>query len=346
MTFYVFSVGRIPVHLSVWALILVVWMAWRWGDPIGGALVALGAITSVLIHELGHAAVAARYGLQPAILLHALGGTCEHLPARSDRHNAYSLAAGPLVQIAIGAVVLVASIAAAAAAPGLVATPYVQAFLLGFIYVSLFWGAINLAPMWPLDGGKLFRLGLLHVLKLRPAVADRVTHGVAIALAVLAFLAFWMIFPGSSFLVFVIFGLVAFQNVMALREARSAGPVRPQNRHANGLINDARAAFERGDWAEAARIGHQLRGEPGVPEKAVAEAFEIIALSHIFDGALDEGVRFARRAPRTPRVVSAWVQALVELGRSDEARRVLDESGAALPAALREELDRRVSEAR
>jgi len=343
MNFYVFSVGRIPVHLSVWALLLVAWLAWRMGDPISGAMMGLGALISVLIHELGHAVVAARYGLQPAVLLHALGGVTQHAPARTDAQDAWIIAAGPLIQLAVGAVVLVGWVVAGAIAPGVAGHPLVASFLFAFLYVSLFWGLINLAPMWPLDGGKLFRLGLIHLLGVKPLLADRVTHITGIALAILAFLLFWLFIGGFLLLVLLIFGMVAFQNVMALREGRGAGPVRPQAKQARALLVDARAAFERREWREAARLGHQIRAEPNVPERILSETFEIIALAHIFDGALDEGIRFARRAPPTAPVVDAWVRALLELDRLDEARGVLGDHGGELPSDVRDELQRRLA---
>lgn len=343
MNFYVFSIARIPVHLSVWALLLVAWLAWRMGDPVLGAMMGLGALISVLIHELGHAVVAARYGLQPAILLHALGGVTQHTPARTDAQDAWIIAAGPLIQLAAGAVVLVGWVLGAAIAPAIAGHPMVSSFLFAFLYVSLFWGLINLAPMWPLDGGKLFRLGLIHLLSVKPLLADRITHITGIALAIVAFLLFWLFIGGFLLLVLLIFGMVAFQNVMALREDRGAGPVRRQSKHARSLLTEARAAFERRDWREAARLGHQIRAEPEVPERILSETFEIIALAHIFDGALDEGVRFARRAPPTSSVVSAWVQALVELDRLDEARAVLRDHADGLPSTLRAELEARLA---
>jgi stage IV sporulation protein FB len=344
MNFYVFSIRGIPVHLSVWALALVAWLAWSWGDPVQGALVGVGAILSVLIHELGHAVVAARYGLQPSILLHALGGTTQHLRARTDGQDAWIIAAGPLIQIGAGFVAMLGWIGAALLVPAVAAQPLFAGFMTGFLYVSLIWGAINLAPMWPLDGGKLFRLALLHLLRVKPVRADQVTHVVGMGLAIATLLGFWLLVPGSGFLVLVIFGMVAFQNFMALREGRAAGPVRPRSDHADGLLDDARNAFARRDWPEAARIGHQIRAEPNVPDKVLAEALELLTLAHIYDGALGEGVRFARLAPPTPRLVSAWVQALIELDRAADARRVLADHGASLPPTLRAELALRLAD--
>lgn len=343
MNFYIFSVGRIPIHLSVWALLLIAWIAFRLGDPLIGALMGLGALVSILIHELGHAVVADRYGLQPAVLIHALGGVTQHARAQTDKQDAIIIAAGPIVQLAVGAVVLIAWLGAALVVPEIAGNVYLASVLYAFLYVSLFWGLINLAPMWPMDGGKLFRLGLIHLLGLRPLLADQITHVTGVVLAVAAFLLFWSLIGGFILLVLIIFGMIAFQNIMALRRGSSGEPVRRTSKHARALLTDARGAFDRGEWAEAARIGHQIRAEPSVPDKMIAEVFEIIALAHIFNGDLDEGVRFAKRAPPTERVVEAWIRALHELNRSDQARRVLADHASSLTEPLHDELRRLTS---
>ncbi|TVQ94085.1 MAG: hypothetical protein EA397_02955 [Deltaproteobacteria bacterium] len=343
MNFYVFSVGRIPVHLSIWALLLIGWLAFRLGDPIVGAMIGVGAIASILVHELGHAVVAARYGLQPEVLIHALGGLTRHTRAESDRQDAIIIAAGPLIQLAVGAVVLVASFFVFAAIPGLAENLYLTSILYAFLYVSLFWGVINLAPMWPMDGGKLFRLGLIHLLSVRPLLADRITHITGIVLSVAAFLLFWLLIGGFVLLALIIFGMITYQNVMALRSGSSGEPVRPTSKHARALLNEAREAFGERNWAEAARLGHQIRAEPNVPDRMLSEVFEVIALSHIFNGDLEEGVRFAKRAPPTPRVIEAWVRAHHELGERSTARSVLDRHADALDEELRSELEQLIT---
>ena len=104
MQFYIFSFRGIPVTLSVWALLLIGWLAFRGGDPLSGAVMGVGVLLSILIHEFGHALVAARYGLQPSVTLHALGGTTFHTPAKTDGQDALIVAAGPALQLAASAV--------------------------------------------------------------------------------------------------------------------------------------------------------------------------------------------------------------------------------------------------
>lgn len=339
MNLHLFTLGGIPVHLSLWAVLLIAWFAFRSGDPIAGVFAGLGLLISVLIHEFGHALLAARYRLSPAILLHAFGGVTQHQRATSDRHDAIIIAAGPGLQLLASAIFFAGWVGLGVAAPDFANHPYVYAFMQMFLIVGVFWAGVNLLPLWPLDGGKLYRLGLIHILNVKPAAADKITHWTGIVGHALLILAFFFLGLGFVFLIAILFGLFIFQNVQALRQGGAAGPVRRKNTHAKQLLEQARAAFAAEDWGEAARLGHQIRAEPDIPDKMIDEIFEIIALAHIFDGKLAEGVRFARRAPDRPRVVAAQVKALIALDRPHEAREILEERGHVLPDDVRRELE-------
>lgn len=343
MQFYIFSFRGIPVHLSVWALVLIGWLAFRGGDPLSGAMTGVGVLLSILIHEFGHALVAARYGLQPSVMLHALGGTTSHVSAKTDGQEALIVAAGPALQLVASGVALVLWTTLGMVAPEVAGNAYLSAFLWAFLYVGIFWAFINVLPMWPMDGGKLYRLGLVHLLKVKPAMADRVTYITGIVFAALMIIVFWLIIKIFGFLALFIFGLIIFQNVQGLRSQQAAGPVRRQNRHAKALLEEAREAFANRRYGEAARLGHQIRTEPEIPESMLGEVFELIALGHILDGKLEEGVRFARRAPPKPGVIAARIKALVALDRSAEARTVLREHGDVLPSEVRRELEQQTA---
>lgn len=344
MEFQVYNIGGIPVRVSIWALLLVGWLAFRYStDPLAGVFAALGILLSVLIHEYGHALVAARYKLGPSISLHAFGGYTVHQPASTDGQDAFILASGAGLQLLVSFLYIPLWMALGAVAPALANHPWMTAFSWTFLFVGIFWALVNLLPLWPLDGGKLYRLGLLRILNVKPAQADKITHYTAIVGLALLILGFWFIFNGMGiFIVMFLFGFMIFQNVQALRSGASTGPIRRTNTHARTLLDDAREAFNDKRFREAARIGHQIRAEGNVSDRVLDETFEIIALAHIFDGKLDEGVRFARRAPNTARVVAAQIKALVALGRLQEARNVLTDRGGALSMDLKRQLQQEI----
>lgn len=344
MEFQLYNIGGIPVRLSVWALLLIGYLAWSFsGDPLAGVFAAIGILLSVLIHEYGHALVAARYGLSPSITLHAFGGYTRHAPAQTDGNDAFILVAGSSLQLLASFLYIPLWMGLGVALPEIANHPWMVAFSTAFLFIGIFWAIVNLLPMWPLDGGKLFRLGLLRVIQVKPVLADRITHITAIVGLALLIIGFYFISGGFSMLIVLfLFGSMIYQNVVALQSGASAGPIRRTNKNAIHLLSNARAAFDERRFREAARIGHQIRAEPAVPDRILDETLEIIALAHIFDGKLDEGLRFAKRAPATPRVVSAQVKAMVALGRIRDARNVLSDRGHSLSFELRRQLGQEI----
>jgi Zn-dependent protease len=119
---------------------------------------------SILLHELGHALVARRNGIEVGgIDLWLLGGLARMQPARTPRAELSVAAAGPLVSLAILVVCVVLGVTvldwsdfrAAAEVdvrPGMGAVEAVLGYVAG---VNLFVFAFNLVPGLPLDGGRI-----------------------------------------------------------------------------------------------------------------------------------------------------------------------------------------------
>jgi Zn-dependent protease len=145
-----FRLGPFPVAVdpSFWLLGL---MALSFGSLAAGLMLIAVMFASVLVHELGHALMAHRYGSPASIRLYALGGLTFHqpLPRRTQR-IAVSLA-GPFAGFALGLVALAAYLVLPAQRPPLLGT-----FLSQMLWVNFGWGAINLLPVPPLDGGNVF----------------------------------------------------------------------------------------------------------------------------------------------------------------------------------------------
>lgn len=146
---------------------------------------------SILIHELGHAFTARRYGSAVAIELNGLGGLTrwsakdgELTPGR----RALIAAAGSAVGLVFGGVVwLVASRFG----------PYepLLAFILeSTIYVNVFWGLLNWLPIRPLDGGHLLESLLDQLAPSRAEMIARVVFTVTAAGALAFALWFRLVF--------------------------------------------------------------------------------------------------------------------------------------------------------
>lgn len=150
-----------------WTFLVVVgWIAMSSllaGKGLLTALMGVGFVllifACVVLHELGHALVAARYGIGTLdVTLLPIGGIArlERLP--DDPHEELWVAlAGPVVNVAIAAALLILSnlLQAVAAARDVVAAS-VQ--LLGdLMWINLGLAAFNMLPAFPLDGGRVLR---------------------------------------------------------------------------------------------------------------------------------------------------------------------------------------------
>jgi len=154
---------EIRVHLTFLMLLLFVFA----DAPNRSATRSLSVVAivfgSVILHELGHALTARRFGVPArAIVLLPLGGVTivddpfeqQPNPARDVR----IAASGPLVNITI-AIVAGLSVWFALPAVQLFARPWItpQNLPRTFVWANAFIGMFNLLPAYPMDGGKVLR---------------------------------------------------------------------------------------------------------------------------------------------------------------------------------------------
>lgn len=187
-------------------------------EALPGALVFVGVIfAAVLIHEFGHAAVAAALRIpSKRIVVTFFGGYVQfERPPQRRWHEIAVSAAGPGANLLTWAVLL-------AAAPTLAnmisPTPLGIGFmsaLQSLALISLLLGAFNLLPGFPLDGGHIVRAGLSYVMSRRAARIATAISGLAIAvLLVIAAVRFQLLWTA---LIALLLGLAAWAELIAAR---------------------------------------------------------------------------------------------------------------------------------
>jgi Zn-dependent protease len=196
-----FSIGRLwgirlDVHASWLPIYALVTFTLAAAAPIGAvggvaayAIAAAGALVlfaSVVVHELAHALVARRFGVQTiSIALFLFGGvaTLEEEPPTPTADALVALA-GPAMSVAIAA----CAYGAMGLVDGIVPAGYADAVasLLAYITVANAMLAVfNLIPAYPLDGGRVLR-ALLWWLRGDRAGATATAALVGMALAACA----------------------------------------------------------------------------------------------------------------------------------------------------------------
>jgi Zn-dependent protease len=201
------------------------------GAGTAHALVSLALLASVfaviVLHELGHALVARRFGARTRdITLWPIGGIArlERMPERPGQELAVALA-GPAVNLAIAGV-LAAIIAATGGALGPEALVRADAgFATKLVWINLSLAAFNLVPAFPMDGGRVLRAALaLRFGRLRAtAIAARVARWLAVGLGALGILWNPMLLVIA---VFVYFGAGAESAMVQVEAALVGEPVK------------------------------------------------------------------------------------------------------------------------
>jgi len=155
------SLGRLAgaavrIHWS--ALVVAALLAASMARGVGYGLAVVGVaifFASILVHELGHALVARRFGIPTsAIELWGLGGFARlEREAKTPKAEGWIAAAGPLASFGLGGLTIGLAFVGHRAGVG----DHVVALAgwTGLINVVL--GAFNLLPGAPLDGGRIVR---------------------------------------------------------------------------------------------------------------------------------------------------------------------------------------------
>ncbi|MHC4378689.1 MAG: site-2 protease family protein, partial [Planctomycetota bacterium] len=143
----------IPVRVSVLFLALILFAGMQAASQRPEALGLLAAlILSLFAHELAHALMARRLGIQVidiTFMPHAGMARMRGLP-EDPRVESFVALAGPVSNL----------ILAAALWPVMALTPATSAvgvFASSMVVVNLFLGLLNLLPAFPMDGGRVLR---------------------------------------------------------------------------------------------------------------------------------------------------------------------------------------------
>jgi membrane-associated protease RseP (regulator of RpoE activity) len=231
-----FSIAGIPVRVHPLFWLIAILFGSSSNSIIGLLTWIIAIFVSILIHELGHAFALRRYGQGSQIILHFAGGlTVPESISWGGGYASVAITANQQIFISLagpfagflfaGLVVAVSAAMGGTLLPnyifGFIPFPFIllpvggeflNSLVMDLLWISIFWGFINLMPVHPLDGGTVIRYILTQtdpLNGLRTSLWVSVISGAAVAFAGLVFL--------RSTYMAILFGLLAFQSFQALQ---------------------------------------------------------------------------------------------------------------------------------
>jgi len=188
----------IGVYMHATFLILIAFVTMSHlssGEGLGKTLQGVGFVLAlfacVVLHEFGHALMAARYGIRTRdITLLPIGGVArlERMPEQPMQELWVALA-GPAVNVVIAAIIFAWLWFTAVIAPleqlSVTSGPFLERLLVVNITLVIF----NMLPAFPMDGGRVLRALLARKLEYARAtqIAASVGQGMALIFAFLGF---------------------------------------------------------------------------------------------------------------------------------------------------------------
>jgi Zn-dependent protease len=232
-----FNLAGFPVRVHPLFWLIAVLLGYSSGNILQILIWVLVVFISILVHELGHALAFRRFGLSSQIVLHFAGGLT--IPEStywgnrwanvvlSPNQNIFISLAGPgagfsFAALVIGGVllsggsVITTRLLGFIPVPGFAIVPFggdvLNLFVTSLLWVNVFWGIINLLPVYPLDGGSVTRNILLQA---DPVDGVRKSLWVSvIAGGLVALVAFFLL---QSLYMAILFGFLAFQSYQSLQ---------------------------------------------------------------------------------------------------------------------------------
>lgn len=259
------------------------WLAFvsRQGLAWTGLLLAI--FGCVLLHELGHALVARRYGIETRdITLYPIGGVAMLDGRPRPRQELWIALAGPAVNVVIAAILMAVSFAQGNGMPQFQAFGQGGSILSALFIANASLAIFNLLPAFPMDGGRVLRSLLAMYLPESRAtqIAGVVGQAMAVAIGLFGF------FSGSPILMVVAFFvfLGAGQEIQSsvLRSFLQGHPLR------DAMVRRYRS-ISSGDTLETAARMLLAGSQHDFPIVAGNEVVGILTRNDIAEGLANDG---------------------------------------------------------
>jgi Zn-dependent protease len=258
-SFRLFRLAGIEVYLH-WSWLVVAFLEIQWRAPYyhfvaGPILEYLSLFGIVLLHEFGHAlACRSVGGVANFIVLWPLGGIAYVSPPPRPGALLWSIAAGPLVNLAL--VPVTGGLYALAVVLGWPDShPDLSNFLLVLAVINVGLLLFNLVPVYPLDGGQILQALLWFFIgRVRSLMVVTVIGMVVGGAVLLAALGLWGM-HGADVWLALIAVFVVYSAAVGFRQARLLARVLSGPRHKEAACPSCGAAPVVGNFWTCGRCG-------------------------------------------------------------------------------------------
>ncbi|MCB1112042.1 MAG: site-2 protease family protein [Chlamydiales bacterium] len=240
---------KIPVsiHPFFWLLAAVIgWLSS--GSAMGTLIWVVVILFSVLIHEYGHALTAIAFGQRAYIHLGGFGGVTKRSGNKLPLWKEFIIVLnGPIA----GLLLFLCAYLLLNALPEMPNSPIIY-FLYVTIWINLFWTAVNLLPMHPLDGGRLVSIILEAIFGLR-GVKFALFISILLCVGVgLLFFGLRSPLPGALFMILAFENYRTWKTMMDVSEQDQDYGLWEELQRAEQLV-------QKGDLDQATQIITQVR---------------------------------------------------------------------------------------
>lgn len=244
-----FSLFRVPVRIHPFFWLASLLLGINLDEPRLVALWMLAVLLSILVHEFGHVMAFRACGLPSRVVLHAFGGLA--IADRGGYRDSYSTYgsrasdmpdgwravfisfAGPLAGFLFAALIVAGVYLAGAVVPfdwfgtnywvgrgGEVPMRNLRVLLILLLDVNVWWGILNLFPVYPLDGGQIAReVLLMH------SPAEGIRRSLKLSFVTAIALALGAIYrdPQDGTFMALMFGFLAYSSYQNLKRYNDFG---------------------------------------------------------------------------------------------------------------------------
>lgn len=199
------KVAGIDIKIHLTFFLLLIWIGFSTlssgggqAEVIGEVLFILALFLCVVLHELGHALTAKRFGIPTRdITLLPIGGIArlESMP-EDPKEELFVAAAGPAVNVLISILIFGGLILSGSLSTSLNLSALLDNFWLRLLSVNISLVVFNLIPAFPMDGGRVLRAILASRIEYVKAtrIAANIGRGLAFLMGIAGiFLDSWLI---------------------------------------------------------------------------------------------------------------------------------------------------------